>query len=86
MNAIKLESIRVPKLAPKYERLSSDKNILRQTPHMIGIEARKEYSADDSEFRPTNLPATIVVPEREAPGISANVCERPMTSARSGVR
>lgn len=85
-NAIRLDSMRVPKLAPKYERLSSDMNILRQTPHMIGIEAKKEYSADDSESRPTNLPVTIVVPDREAPGISASVCERPMTSARIGVR
>ena len=52
---------------------------------MTGKEAINEYSAAAFEFSPINSPATMVEPERDTPGISAQHCARPITRARSGV-
>ncbi len=41
---------------------------------------KKEKRAASERFRPTNNPPVIVVPEREAPGISAKDCAMPMMS------
>ena len=69
---MKFDKNSMPKLAPIKALLELDTIDFRHTPHMIGIDARKEYSAADFEFNPISLPVIIVEPERDTPGISAN--------------
>src|SRR5919197_6131954 len=46
-----------------------------------GMESRNENRAAASRVRPRNSPAVIVVPERDAPGISARACAVPTARA-----
>ena len=47
-------------------------------PKIIGAAARKEYLAAVSRENPRALPAVIVAPLRETPGIMASAWERPI--------
>jgi len=44
---------------------------LRPAPKTIGIDSKKENLAAVSRFNPRHIPAIIVMPEREVPGIKA---------------
>ena len=46
-----------------------------------GTESRNENRAAASRVSPRNSPAVIVVPDRDAPGISASACAVPTTTA-----
>ena len=46
-----------------------------------GIDSRNENRAAASRVSPRNSPAVIVVPDRDAPGISASACAVPTTTA-----
>ena len=48
---------------------------------MAGTEARKEKSAAVSRSAPASIPAAMVAPEREMPGITASPCTAPTSSA-----
>ena len=73
MKATALLSRSVPRLAAINSRELLDRTDFRQTPHMIVIEAKNEYSAADLELRPISLPVIMVEPERDTPGIRAKV-------------
>ena len=46
-------------------------NSNRNAPTMAGVPSKKENLAESFLFNPIALPAIIVIPERETPGISA---------------
>ncbi len=50
-------------------------------PNTAGKESKNEYLTAKSRSSPVAIPAEIVVPERESPGIVAMAWHKPMTSA-----
>ena len=54
----------------------------RTAPNTIGIRSRNENRAAASRSSPENRPAVIVTPERDTPGISARICDSPISVAR----
>jgi len=48
---------------------------------MIGIARRKEKSTAAFRLSPRRIPATIVIPLRDVPGIRANAWATPISSA-----
>ena len=80
--AQKFESKRYGKLSIKNILSEFDKSILQITPNIIGMLIRNESFAADLLFRPTKRPAIMVDPERDTPGMKANICARPIYSAR----
>lgn len=81
-SATRFESNNTLKLLPMKALLELDTSDLRHTPHMIGIDARKEYSVADLEFSPINLPVIMVEPERDTPGTRARTWDKPIVKAR----
>ena len=54
---------------------------------IVGMARKNENSAAAGRSSPASIPATIVAPDRETPGMSASACPMPIASARpTGVR
>ncbi len=59
-------------------------NNLIITPNIIGNEAKKLYSAAAADDRPDKLPAIIVEPDRDTPGMNDRIWAKPIAIARNG--
>src|SRR5688572_26674749 len=46
---------------------------------IVGTDNRKENRAAVSRLSPQNSAAVMVTPEREVPGMTANICARPIS-------
>ena len=57
------------------------KNSNTPAPNTAGILSKKENLAASVRFNFTLIPATMVMPERDTPGINANACAQPIYNA-----
>ena len=74
-----IPTIKLASTPTKNGRLNTKSFILKMVAaKTIGADSIKEYLAADSLATPIALPAVMVIPDLETPGINAKHCDKPI--------